>query len=78
MGHQVDNLEHEIADCDAELLTDATGEQFEQQMQESMNTVKKFRATLRILQQTADDLNKNWKPLYDRGQNINDSLHHIA
>jgi hypothetical protein len=78
MGRQAQDLEDEIQQLKVQLrdaieeVTKAyeTGAQFKQHFNKSRATIPKYHSALKMLEQTAADLNKNRQQLYDRGQKL--------
>ena len=69
LNNEISLLENDLRDCVDELTkAQSTSEIYKEELEKSRKMMKQYRMTLQMLEQTAQELNKNRRQLYERGQ----------
>lgn len=69
LNNEITQLENDLQECVDELTkAQNTSEIYKEELEKSRKMMKQYRMTLQMLEQTAQELNKNRRQLYERGQ----------
>ena len=69
LNQEIAQLESDLRECIDELSkAQNTSEIYKEELEKSRKMMKEYRVTLQMLEQTAQDLNRNRKQLHQRGQ----------